>query len=153
MHLAVATDHRGIALKEEIVRWLEAAGHEVRDFGCHGGAAVDYPAYAVAVAQCVAAGEAERGVLICGTGIGMSIAANKVKGALAALVYDEDSLRLSRQHNNANILVLPGNWLEAEEACRWLALWLELPFDGGRHARRVGQILDYEAGRAPEGGA
>jgi len=149
VRLAVATDHRGLTLKQEIVRHLREAGHEVEDLGSHDEGMVDYPAYAFAVAEKVVRGEVERGVLICGTGIGMSIAANKVPGALAALVYDEDSARLSREHNDARILVLPGNWLEAERAFRWLDIWLETPFAGDRHERRMGQIRDYDKGRGP----
>ena len=110
---------------------------------------MDYPDFAIPLAEMVARGEVERGVLICGTGIGMSIAANKVPGAMAALVYDEASLRLSREHNDANILVLPGNWLEPETAARWVELWLKLPFAGGRHAPRVARIEAYDQRRGP----
>lgn len=144
MRLAIATDHRGVALKAALAAWLREGGHSVEDLGSDGEAAVDYPDYALALAERVAAGAVERGVLICGTGIGMSIAANKVAGARAALVYDEASARLSREHNDANILVLPGNWLDAERAKAWLALWLATPFAGGRHARRLARIEDYE---------
>ena len=111
MRLAIATDHRGQALKAALVAHLRGAGHEVADLGSHAEAAVDYPDYAFALAERVAAGDCERGVLICGTGIGMAIAANKVAGVRAALVYDEDAARLSREHNDANVIVLPGNWL------------------------------------------
>ena len=144
MRLAIATDHRGVALKDALAAWLRGEGHAVADLGTQGETAVDYPDYALALAARVAAGEAERGILICGTGIGMSIAANKVAGARAALVYDEESARLSREHNDANILVLPGNWLDAPRAQAWLALWLATPFAGGRHARRVERIQAYE---------
>jgi len=99
------------------------------------------------VGEKVAAGVADRGILICGTGIGMSIAANKVAGVRAALVYDEDSLRLSREHNDANVLVLPGNSLGEERACTWVDLWLAAAFEGERHMRRVGIIDDYDRNR------
>jgi ribose 5-phosphate isomerase B len=144
VRLAIATDHRGVALKDALAAWLRGEGHAVADLGTQDETAVDYPDFAFALAARVAAGEAERGVLICGTGIGMSIAANKVAGARAALVYDEASARLSREHNDANILVLPGNWLDAPRAQAWLALWLATPFAGGRHARRVERIAAYE---------
>ena len=147
MRIAVATDHRGLALKAEVARFLAEAGHEVRDLGSHEEGAVDYQRYAFALAEAVAAGEVERGVLICGTGIGMSIAANKVPGVRAALVYDDDSVRLSREHNDANVLVLPGNWLPAERARQWLRLWLDTPFAGGRHVPRLALISDYDSGR------
>jgi ribose 5-phosphate isomerase B len=147
--LAIATDHRGLALKDALVRALAAAGHELRDLGSHGPEAVDYPDFAIPLAEMVARGEVERGILICGTGIGMSIAANKVPGAMAALVYDEASLKLSREHNDANILVLPGNWLTPETAASWVQLWLELPFAGGRHAPRVARIEAYDQRRGP----
>ena len=143
MRLFIATDHRGVALKNALVEWLRAEGHDVEDLGCHAEEAVDYPDYAIDLAERVVAGGA-RGVLICGTGIGMSIAANKVAGARAALVYDEEAVLLSRRHNDANILVLPGNWLETERAESWLRVWLETPFEGGRHARRVDRIASHE---------
>jgi ribose 5-phosphate isomerase B len=147
VRLAIATDHRGRELADALADALRAAGHELTDLGTRESGSVDYPAYALELARGVADGRFERGVLICGTGIGMSIAANKVPGAMAALVYDEDSLRLSREHNNANILVLPGNWLGPETARAWLERWLEIPFAGERHARRVQQILAYERER------
>ncbi len=151
MKLALATDHRGVALKDALVSRLRQEGHEVLDLGSRGEEAVDYPDFAFDLATRVAASEVERGILICGTGIGMSIAANKVVGARAALVYDEDSVRLSREHNDANILVLPGNWLAADQAAAWLKLWLATPFAGGRHTRRLGSIEEYEAERSSRG--
>ncbi len=146
MRLLIATDHRGVALKNALADRLRAEGHDVEDLGSHTDEAVDYPDYAIDLAERVVAGGG-RGVLICGTGIGMSIAANKVEGARAALVYDEDAVRLSRQHNDANILVLPGNWLETERAQAWLRVWLDTPFEGGRHARRIERIGTYDQKR------
>jgi RpiB/LacA/LacB family sugar-phosphate isomerase len=151
MKLALATDHRGVALKDALVSRLRQDGHEVLDLGSRGEESVDYPDFALDLASRVTAGEVERGILICGTGIGMSIAANKVPGARAALVYDEESARLSREHNDANILVLPGNWLDTERATAWLGLWLTTPFAGDRHARRLGRIDEYEAERNSRG--
>ncbi len=151
MKLALATDHRGVALKDALVSRLRQEGHEVLDLGSRGEEAVDYPDFAFDLATRVVAAEVERGILICGTGIGMSIAANKVAGARAALVYDEDSARLSREHNDANILVLPGNWLATEKAAAWLDLWLATPFAGGRHVPRLSRIENYEADRNSRG--
>ncbi|MDP6418205.1 MAG: ribose 5-phosphate isomerase B [Candidatus Krumholzibacteria bacterium] len=145
MRIALGTDHRGVKLKDALIGFLREAGHEIIDRGSEGGESVDYPLFAFSVAEAVASGEAERGVLICGTGIGMSIAANKVPGIRAALVYDESSLILSRQHNDANLLILPGNWLEEETAFAWLLRWIDTPFEGDRHARRLQQVADYEA--------
>ena len=149
MRIAIATDHRGLELKAHLRDGLAAEGHELLDLGSHETGAVDYPDFAFLLAGKVASGEAERGILICGTGLGMSIAANKVSGARAALAYDEDSLRLSREHNDANILVLPGNWLAPEKALNWARLWLATPFEGGRHARRVDGIAAYDKSRGP----
>ena len=147
MRLAIATDHRGVALKNTLAEWLAGEGHDVTDLGSHDAEAVDYPDYAIALAERVGSGELERGILVCGTGIGMSIAANKVAGARAALVYDEAAVRLSREHNDANILVLPGNWLEAVRAKAWVRLWLATAFTGGRHARRLARIGEYDQQR------
>jgi ribose 5-phosphate isomerase B len=147
MRIAVGTDHRGYALKENLARYLREAGHEILDMGCDNEEAADYPLYAFSVGEKVAAGVADRGILICGTGIGMSIAANKVAGVRAALVYDIDALRLSREHNDANVLVLPGNFLSEENAYAWVDLWLAVPFEGDRHLRRVGLIDDYDRNR------
>lgn len=147
MRLALGTDHRGYALKEHLAGYLREAGHEVLDMGIDSEESADYPLFAFSVGEKVAAGVADRGILICGTGIGMSIAANKVEGVRAALVYDEDAARLSREHNDANVLVLPGNWLSKEKACAWVELWLAVAFEGERHMRRVGIIDDYDRNR------
>ncbi len=147
MRLALGTDHRGYALKEHLARYLREEGHEVLDMGTGGEEPADYPLYAFSVGEKVAAGVADRGILICGTGIGMSIAANKVNGVRAALVYDEDSVRLSREHNDANVLVLPGNLLSEEKAIAWVNQWLAGAFEGERHLRRVGLIDDYDRSR------
>lgn len=150
MTIAVGTDHRGVVLREAILAHLRQAGHEVLDLGTDTADSVDYPDYATGVAARVADGRADRGVLICGTGIGMSIAANKVRGVRAALVYDEESVLLSRQHNDANVLVLPGNWLETDRACGWMDLWLATSFDGGRHRGRIDRISRYDNERESE---
>ncbi|MBC8368252.1 ribose 5-phosphate isomerase B [bacterium] len=147
MRIALGTDHRGYALKEHLARYLREEGHEVLDMGTGGEEPADYPLYAFSVGEKVAAGVADRGILICGTGIGMSIAANKVSGVRAALVYDEEAVRLSREHNDANVLVLPGNWLSDKKAIAWVDQWLAAAFEGERHLRRVGLIDDYDRSR------
>ncbi len=147
MKLAFATDHHGVQLKARLQEFVQAQGHTVIDLGSNSEDAVDYPEYAFALAEQVSGGEADRGVLICGSGIGMSIAANKVSGARAALVYDAETARLSREHNDSNIIVLPGRKVDPEEACRWLDTWLTTSFAGDRHARRVDSIDRYDEDR------
>ena len=146
MKVAVGSDHAGFALKERIKRELQSLGHEVTDVGTSSGTdSVDYPDFAIPVAERVAAGEAERGVVVCATGIGTSIAANKVNGARAALVTSDETARLTRQDNDSNVLALGGRTsANPEDAVRWLRIWLETPFAGGRHERRVKKIEDYE---------
>ncbi len=140
MHIAVGSDHGGFELKQQIAEFLAAQGHEVRDFGTHSPELADYPDFAVPLARAVAAGECERGILICGTGIGMSIAANKVSGARAAVSTDCYMARMSRQDNDANILCLGGRVLGPGAALEIVEVFLSSDFLGGRHARRVAKI-------------
>jgi len=147
LRIALGSDHAGYRLKEYIESLLREAGHEVVDMGTHSEESVDYPLYAFRVAEAVARGEADRGILVCGTGIGMSIAANKVPGVRAALCWDTRTAELSRRHNDANVLCLGGRLLGEEEAARIVEVWLSTPFDGGRHARRIGLISRYEEER------
>jgi len=135
--VALGADHRGFALKEDLKRWLGARGHEVIDCGPASAARVDYPDYAFKVARAVARRQAERGILICSTGIGMSIAANKVRGVRAALAGTARLARLSREHNDANVLCLGADFVSAAQARRIAGVWLRTGFAGGRHARRV----------------
>jgi ribose 5-phosphate isomerase B len=141
---AIGSDHRGFSLKEGLKDFLRELGHEWVDFGCKGEKAVDYPDIARPLAEAVAAGECERGILICGNGVGMSIAANKVKGIRAALSQDTFATGLARQHNDVNVLCL-GAWGIgrglAEEIVR---VFLNEDFEGGRHARRIGKIRAME---------
>ena len=130
-----------------VVDELRACGVEVRDLGPEGGASVDYPDYAEAVARAVAAGQAERGVLLCGSGIGMSIAANKVDGIRAALVHDVTGAALSRLHNDANVLVLGGGMLGERLIREIVRTWVNSRFDGGRHQGRIDKIRRIESGR------
>lgn len=140
MRLAIGSDHAGFDLKETIKTWLREAGHQVDDLGCHSIDRVDYPLYAHKVAQAVAGGQAERGVLVCGSGIGVSIAANRIPGARAALVNEPLSARLAREHNDANVLCMGSRLVGPEMAREVLRVFLETPFAGGRHQERVDQI-------------
>lgn len=142
--IAVASDHGGVKLKDFIVKTLQARGIEVVDYGTNGPESVDYPDFGRMVALRVAKGEVERGVLICTNGIGMSILANKFPGVRAALVYDVGGARMSREHNDSNILVLGGGVVPESLAEQILQVWLETPFAGGRHQRRLEKIAQVE---------
>lgn len=141
MKVALGADHRGFALKEELKRWLAARGHQVFDLGPASADRVDYPDYAFKVADAVARHQADRGILICSTGIGMSIAANKVLGVRAALADNVRLARLSREHNDANVLCLGADFVSAPVARRIVGVWLRTGFAGGRHARRLAKIV------------
>ena len=140
MKVALGADHRGFGLKEELKRWLVARGHTSIDFGPASSDRVDYPDYAFKVADAVARHQADRGILICSTGIGMSIAANKVAGVRAALADSVRLARLSREHNDANVLCLGSDFMSAALAQRIVGVWLRTEFAGGRHARRVRKL-------------
>ena len=142
--LAIASDHGGLGLKNSICEWLGQKGIEYEDMGTFSEESVDYPDYGALVARAVRKGRAERGILVCGTGIGMSIAANKFPGIRAALVHDEFTAKMAGEHNNANILVLGGRVLEASRACALVQIWLNTPFAGGRHQRRLDKIAALE---------
>jgi ribose 5-phosphate isomerase B len=142
--IALGADHAGFELKEALKAWLIDQGYHVLDLGTHSGESVDYPDYAVQVAMAVADQKVERGLLVCGTGIGMAITANKIPGVRAALCSDLYTARMSREHNDANVLALGGRLMGAEMAVDILRLWLETGFAGGRHARRVDKILEVE---------
>jgi len=142
--IAIGADHGGVELKDFLVGYLRDQGAEVRDCGTQGRDSVDYPDYGREVSQHVSSGAAERGVLICTSGIGMSIVANKFPGVRAALALDVDAARSSREHNDANILVLSGAKTEANLAQRIVETWLATPFAGGRHQRRVDKISQVE---------
>jgi ribose 5-phosphate isomerase B len=144
MKVAIASDHGGLNIREEIKGLLNEMGIEFEDFGCDCETSVDYPDYALPVAQKVANGEFDRGILICGTGIGMSIAANKVKGIRCALVHDTFSARATREHNDTNILAMGERVIGPGLARDIAKIWLTTEFEGGRHATRVGKITDIE---------
>ena len=138
--IAIASDHAGFSLKTELVHELGRRGYRVVDLGTDRDSSVDSPDYAEALAGCIEAGDVTRGVLICGSGIGMSIAANRHHVVRAALCRDAESARLARQHNDANVLVLGGRMTPLDEAKACLDAFLETPFEGGRHARRVAKL-------------
>jgi ribose 5-phosphate isomerase B len=142
--IALGCDHGGVDLKDHLVRFLRSIGAEVCDFGTHGRESVDYPDFGKEVSRCVSEGKAERGVLVCTSGIGMSIIANKFPGVRAALVHDLDGARSSREHNDANILVMSGAKTEAALARQIIETWLTTPFGGGRHQRRIDKIRRTE---------
>jgi ribose 5-phosphate isomerase B len=152
--IAVGSDHRGYEAKRRIVSLLQQLGHEVLDKGAEGPESVDYPDFAFQVARAVGEKEVDRGILICGTGIGMCIAANKVPGVRAAPCHDSITAEMSRRHNDANVLCLSADLLGDELIDRMVRIWLETDFEGGRHARRVEKIARYEAEiHAPQAGA
>jgi len=144
MKIAIASDHRGYSAKEKISSLLVELGHQVADLGCSTPTSCDYPDQSFAAAERVATGGADVGILICGTGIGTSIAANKVRGIRASLCHDELTAELARRHNNANVLCLPADLLGDELLKRVVDVWVNTPFDGGRHKRRVDKISHYE---------
>ena len=144
MKIAIAADHAGFELKQVLRDRLRAAGHQVDDLGTHSPESTDYPDYAGAVARRVSKGAVDRGVLVCSTGVGMSIAANKVVGARAALGVNPEEVRLTRAHNDANILTLGATFTDAGTAGQLLDIFLSSEFEGGRHARRVAKIAAIE---------
>lgn len=149
MKIAIASDHRGFDVKRRIVALVVQLGHEVIDMGPEGNASVDYPDFAFQVAQAVSEQRVERGILVCGSGIGMCIAANKVRGVRAAPCHDGITAEMSRRHNDANVLCLSADLLGEELIERMVRIWLQTEFEGGRHARRVDKIVRYESQQGP----
>jgi ribose 5-phosphate isomerase B len=150
MSIAVGADHAGWTLKESLKAWLLEQGHDVIDFGTHSPDSVDYPDYAAQVGESVAVGKVDRGVLVCGTGLGMAIAANKIPGVRAVACNDLLAARMSREHNDANVLAVGGRLLGREAALEILGTWLETRFAGGRHVQRVDKIAALERRRGAE---
>jgi ribose 5-phosphate isomerase B len=142
--IVIGSDHGGLELKAALKSYLGRRGYTVTDAGTDNDVSVDYPDFGQKVAELVVSGTAELGILICGTGIGMSIAANKVPGIRAALVTDVFMARMAREHNNANILVLGGRVLDEQKACDLVGAWLDATFEGGRHQGRLDKISDIE---------
>ncbi len=148
MRIALGCDHGGFELKEYVKGYLENRGDvEVLDLGTYSTESVDYPEYAARVAHAILKGEADRGILMCGTGIGISISANKFKGIRAALCHDGYTARMSRLHNDANVLAMGGRTTGKEVATDMVRIWLETPFEGGRHQRRLDKIRQIEEGK------
>jgi ribose 5-phosphate isomerase B len=147
MKIAIGADHAGYRLKDVIVPFIESLGHEVEDVGCSCDQSVDYPDYALPVCDMVASGKADRGILICGTGIGMSIAANKVAGIRCALVHDMFSAKATREHNDTNVLALGERVIGPGVAQEIVQIWLETPFSNGeRHRGRIEKVMRIESG-------
>lgn len=144
MEIALGADHAGFPLKERVKQELKAHGHHVHDVGTASGEPVDYPDFAAQVGREVSRGQAQRGILVCGTGLGMAMAANKIHGIRAANPHSLEEAKLSRRHNDANVLALGGRVLEESAALEIVRAWLDTPFEGGRHQRRVQKIADLE---------
>lgn len=142
--IPIGSDHAGFKIKKELVEYLKELGYEPEDVGTNSPESADYPDYARVVAEKVSSGERKRGVLICGTGIGMSITANKFPGVRAALCMNEYMAKVARSHNDSNILALGGRVLDEDQARAILKKWLETKFEGGRHARRLAKITSLE---------
>lgn len=144
MKIAIGCDHGGITLKDPIVNYLEERGVQIEDFGTFGSESVDYPDFAYKVARSVADGKADKGILMCGTGIGISIAANKVNGIRCALCHDTYTAELTAMHNDSNILAMGGRVIDADTAVNIVKTWLDTPFEGGRHINRINKISEIE---------
>lgn len=142
--IIIGSDHGGLTLKTALSNYLNRRGIQVADAGTDSDASVDYPVFGLKVAENVADGSADLGILVCGTGIGMSIAANKIPGIRAALVTEVFMAKMAKEHNNANILVLGGRVLDEQKACDLVGAWLDAEFEGGRHQNRLNMITEIE---------
>ena len=143
MKIAFGCDHAGIVIKERIIKFVESLGHQVIDYGTFSEQSCDYPDFALKVAESVAKKTADKGILICGTGIGMSIAANKVKGIRAAVCWNKETAALISQHNNANIICAGARFATVEDICSWIKIFLETKFEE-RHIKRINKIIEIE---------
>ncbi len=147
MKIALASDHRGFDFKKRVADMLIQMGHTVKDYGTTTSTEpVDYPDYGLKASRAVGSGECERGILVCGTGIGMSLVANKVRGVRAAVCHNLYTVEMSRRHNDSNVLCIGADIVDEELLEQKLKLWLETPFEGGRHARRIEKVMDIENG-------
>lgn len=144
MKIAIGCDHGGFVLKDPIIGYLEEQGIEVQDFGTYSTDSVDYPDYALSVAAAVASGKADKGILMCGTGIGISICANKVNGIRCALCHNEYTAEMTSRHNDTNVLAMGGRVVDADTAVKIVKAWLDTPFEGGRHCARIDKMMDIE---------
>ncbi len=145
MRIAIGCDHGGFKLKLTLIQFLKRTGHSVRDFGCYSDESCDYPVFAAQVGKAVGSGKFKRGILICKTGIGMAMSANKIKGVRAAVIHDMDSAVSSREHNDSNIIVFGSRFIKPEKAKKILSVWLKTMALGGRHRRRVQLMNKLEA--------
>jgi len=145
MKIAIGSDHAGFHLKEKIIRLLTELGHETTDFGAHSDKPVDYPLFIRPVAEAVAKGASDRGIVLGGSGNGEAMVANKIPGVRCALCWSTESAVLSRRHNDANVLSLGARMITEEDALHMVSVWLKTPFDGGRHLRRIQQIAEIDA--------
>ena len=154
MNIAICSDHRGFRAKECVKTVLLKAGHTVEDFGCNEPVSCDYPDLAIPASRSIAQGHNDGGVMICGTGIGMGITANKTRGIRAAVCHDELGAEMARKHNDANVLCLSADLLGEELIKHIVQIWLDTPFEGGRHERRINKIKQFESsdGAAHAGG-
>ena len=151
MKISIGSDHAGFEYKERFIAHLKAAGHEVCDHGTHSAESTDYPLFIIPAAEAVARGEAERGIVLGGSGNGEAMAANKVKGIRCALCWNDETAEFSRRHNNSNVLSIGQRMVSIEIALQVLDIWLKTPFEGGRHARRIKELDVYEQGGGVEG--
>ena len=147
-HIPIGSDHAGFEMKEHLSKVLTTLGYEVEDLGTHSAESTDYADFAHPVAREVSSGDARRGILLCGTGLGMSYAANRWPHVRAAVAWTPEVAKLSREHNDANILVIPARCLSDEEGVRIMETWLNTPFEGGRHERRIAKIERADEGEA-----
>jgi ribose 5-phosphate isomerase B len=148
MKIGIGSDHAGYRYKEEIKKYLSKLGHEVKDFGTNSEMTVDYPAFIRPVAEAVARGDVERGIVLGGSGNGEAMVANRVRGIRCALCWNEESARLGRQHNDANMISLGQRMMSLDTALAIVRIWLDTPFEGGRHVRRI-QMIDEPTPAAP----
>lgn len=144
MRIAIGNDHGGFCLKNAVIEAIDELGYDYNDYGCYDDTSVDYPDYAEKVANAIVANDCNKGILICGTGIGISIAANKVKGIRAALCTDEFMAEMTAMHNDSNVLCLGGRVTDAAMAKKIVTKWLTTPFEGGRHTTRIAKITTIE---------
>ena len=147
MKISIGSDHAGYLYKEALAEMLRTQGHEVIDCGTHSAESTDYPLWCIPAAEKVASGEAEKGIVVGGSGNGEAIAANKVKGIRCAIAWSDDTARLGSQHNNANVLSIGERMVSLEDAKRLVGIWLTTPFEGGRHLKRIEELAKYEAGQ------
>ena len=145
MKISIGSDHAGFEYKQALVEMLRAQDHEVIDVGTHSADSTDYPLWCIPAAEKVASGEAEKGIVIGGSGNGEAIAANKVKGIRCAIAWSDETARLGSQHNNANVLSIGERMVTLEDAKRFVGIWLTTPFEGGRHLQRIEELAKYEA--------